>query len=88
MDPLADVCEAAVKYAHKKGLIKAKPILMLEKGAVDYMFLGTDLTVDNSRLKSTGYEFKHPSSLESMPAVIRWYEETGWEICELLLPKS
>jgi len=80
MDPLATACEAAVKFAHKKGFIKSKPSLMLEKGAVDYMFLGTDLTVSNERLKSTGYEFRHPSSLESMPEVIRWYEETGWEM--------
>lgn len=80
MDPLATVCEAAVKSAKKKGLIKAKPSIMLEKGAVDYMFLGTDLTVNSDKLKATGYEFKHPSSLESMPAVIQWYEQNGWEM--------
>ncbi len=80
MLPMASACEAAVKYAHKKGLIKSKPSLMLEKGAVDYMFLDTDLTLDNSKLKKQGYSFKHPSSLDSMPEVIRWYEKTGWEI--------
>ena len=80
LSPAADACEILVKAAHRAGLIKAKPSLMLEKGAVDYMYLPTHLTLDNSKLKSTGYSLKHPSSLEGMPEVIRWYEKTGWEI--------
>jgi nucleoside-diphosphate-sugar epimerase len=47
----------------------------LEYDAVRY--LCDDYVVDNSRLKSTGYEFIYPDFEQSMRQIAEWYRERG-----------
>jgi nucleoside-diphosphate-sugar epimerase len=47
----------------------------LEHDAVRY--LCDDYVVDNSRLKSTGYEFIYPDFEQSMRQMAEWYRERG-----------
>ncbi|MDD4878731.1 MAG: NAD(P)-dependent oxidoreductase [Candidatus Nanoarchaeia archaeon] len=78
MGPVADVCSYAVKHLLKAGILKKKPGAMLEPGEVDFMFIPGDLTMNNEKLKATGFSPKYTCQ-SAMPDVMRWYDNQGWE---------
>ena len=50
---------------------------MLEPKEVDFMFMKWHLTMDNSKIKSIGYEVKNRCDI-SMPETIRDYDQQGY----------
>ncbi len=49
---------------------------ILEKATLEYM--AANRIWDNSKLKSTGFEFKYPTMQKGMRETLKWYKDHGW----------
>lgn len=55
-------------------ITNSKPLF--DRVSIDY--ITTQRSLDNRKLKKTGYQLLYPRIFDALEETIRWYEETGW----------